>query len=559
MTLLFISPKTDPLAVRRIEGLESLELGPNHIQHKGRAQSGNVWGIVLTGDIFNIMDLARDHKLPIPNSPAADLDTLRELLKKYEPLSLFRNLHGAFQLCLYNFITFETWVALDPLGGHYGYWCVNSSGLRYSTTLDQLGNPYSTINAAWVESYFRGKINNRESTALSGVRRLLGGDALHILNGQVEVKQYYCFEKEFKQELEFEPRITEPDEAFHAIEAVLRSSAVYCAARYDSVGVLLSQGVDSITQASLLVSAGAKVCSFSKMYSDSPHLSMNMELHRKNLLALGIENHVSNIDLSGELCTIRPEDYNQPDSNSWSSVLVEYRTVVSAAVANGAKAILVGYDADEIFLHRYRFLSFFHASRLGIPESAFQGGGIPPSLRSALPENDYYSRNEQEISAYHLRSFFHRSGGDFSRYIFDEYKFLQGVCFEREYAILADRPVFNIYKDIRILRIIWRLDSKLLSDGMIDPWIQRRILRRTKMEVDFLPKRFNNFTSLKRIRIPETQFSLLPRALNTVKKIGISSLAHYEKKVAEAVELGSLEMETLRLLTFHSWATRAEE
>jgi asparagine synthetase B (glutamine-hydrolysing) len=253
-------------------------------------------------------------------------------------LRLLDALGGTFALLVWDGRLGEGILACDPLGTRSIFYRSHQGVVHFSTDIrDLLSAGRSEPAADAVSRLLAHGSLERDETLFQGIRRLAGGEVLHLRGGTWEVRTYW------------RPRYREPSpmgllEAAECVRlALARAVSARCGAR---TGVLLSGGLDS-TSVAASAPAGSSLRAYSASFPDHPQTDETTLIHQTTRL-LGLDSRIHVVRPTSVLAAAAEHTrrWNVPAA---SPNLFFHDPLVELAQDDGVDTLLDGEGGDELF------------------------------------------------------------------------------------------------------------------------------------------------------------------------------------------------------------------
>ena len=343
----WISPEENMgLAHRR---LSIIDLSKNATQPM--LDSSGQYAIVFNGEIYNHREIKEDLKKEMNIQWQTDHSDTEVLLYAYKlwGKNCLKKLRGMFAFAVWNEEKSELFLARDRIGIKPLYYTIVEDRFVFASEIKALLKDKSykpRVNEESFYHYLSFLTAPAPQTLFEGISKLRAGHSLLIKNdGKIFEEQYWDV---FDNKMDFSGK----SENFMAesIKSKL-SEAVICRKIGDvPVGVFLSGGIDSSTNAALFSDGGhEKIKTFSIGYNKD-YGSYPNELHFAEEMAKTINSdHYEkrlNVD---DLMDFLPEMIRLQDEPLADPVCFPVYYVSKLARENGVKVCQVGEGADELF------------------------------------------------------------------------------------------------------------------------------------------------------------------------------------------------------------------
>jgi asparagine synthase (glutamine-hydrolysing) len=309
---------------------------------------GTIW-VVFNGEIYNHADLRRELEAAGHHFHTDHSDT--EVIIhgfKHWGIDCVQRFRGMFAFALWDARRRDLWLVRDRIGIKPLYWTRHSGQLRFASEIKALLADPSVpraVNEDGLFHYLSFLTTPSPDTLFAGVHKLPGGTWLRIgSDGSLTERRYW-------DALERSEDLSGLDEAAisERIISELRTSVALRKISDVPVGVFLSGGIDSSTNAALFSEGGGTVKTFSIGY-DREYGSYTNELHYAQRVAkfVGAEHHELRLSVD-DLIDFLPRMIELQDEPIADPVCVPVYYVSKLARDNGVIVCQVGEGADELF------------------------------------------------------------------------------------------------------------------------------------------------------------------------------------------------------------------
>jgi asparagine synthetase B (glutamine-hydrolysing) len=253
-------------------------------------------------------------------------------------LALLDALGGTFALVAWDGASGEGIVACDPLGTRSVFYRSDQGGLRFSTEVRELlsAEPAEPAADAVSRLLAHGSLE-RDETLFQGIRRLAGGQALHLRGGTWAVRTYW------RPNYSEPSRIDLAEAARHVRAALAKAVSVRSGAR---TGVLLSGGLDS-TAVAASAPAGGGLRAYSWVFPDHPQTDESALIEQTTRL-LGLESRTLAVRPTGVLAAAA-EHARRWRLPAASPTLSFQAALLELVLEDGVDTVLDGEGGDELF------------------------------------------------------------------------------------------------------------------------------------------------------------------------------------------------------------------
>jgi asparagine synthase (glutamine-hydrolysing) len=309
---------------------------------------GNVW-VTFNGEIYNHAELRREleaagHRFRTDHS---DTEVIVHGFKQWG-IACVERFRGMFAFALWDARSKELWLVRDRIGIKPLYWTRHNDRLLFASEIKALLADPSVpraINEDGLFHYLSFLTTPAPDTLFAGIHKLPGGTWLRIgSDGRVTEKRYW-------DALANAEDLSGLDEGAisERLIAELRTAVALRKISDVPVGVFLSGGIDSSTNAALFSEGGGTVKTFSVGY-DRNYASYTNELDYARRVAglVGAEYHEVRLTVD-DLINFLPRMIELQDEPIADPVCVPVYYVSKLARHNNVIVCQVGEGADELF------------------------------------------------------------------------------------------------------------------------------------------------------------------------------------------------------------------
>jgi asparagine synthase (glutamine-hydrolysing) len=334
------------LAHRR---LSIIDLSDHAAQPMGNVD-GSVW-ISFNGEIYNHVDIRRELEGTGKYTWKTDHSDTEVILHAYEEwgIDCVHRLRGMFAIAIWDEREQALWLIRDRSGIKPLYYSLHSDRIVFASEIKAiLADPRQPreINERGFYDYLSFLCVPAPDTLFKGIHKLPNGCWMRVgADGSVKEKRYW----DVLDNLQDLSGLSEEKLAVRLL-AELRESIQIHKASDVPVGVFLSGGIDSSTNAALFSEGEqTKVKTFSIGY-DGEYASYQNELHYARLVAdtVGAEYHQALLS-SQDLLDFLPRMVELQDEPIGDPVCMPVYYVSKLARDNGVVVCQVGEGADELF------------------------------------------------------------------------------------------------------------------------------------------------------------------------------------------------------------------
>lgn len=305
--------------------------------------------VVFNGEIYNHAELRREleaagHRFRTDHS---DTEVIVHGFKHWG-IDCLRRFRGMFAFALWDARRRELWLVRDRIGVKPLYWTRHGGSLRFASEIKALlADPDvpRAVNEDGLFHYLSFLTTPSPDTLFAGIHKMPGGTWMRIgADGSLTERRYW-------DALEHAEDLRGMDEAgiSERIISELRTSVALRKVSDVPVGVFLSGGIDSSTNAALFSEGGGAVKTFSIGY-DREYGSYTNELTYARQVAdfVGAEHHELRLGVD-DLIAFLPRMIELQDEPIADPVCVPVYYVSKLARDNGVIVCQVGEGADELF------------------------------------------------------------------------------------------------------------------------------------------------------------------------------------------------------------------
>lgn len=350
--------------------------------------------IVFNGEIYNYLELRRQHLSDVPHRTGSDTETLLRMWERHGP-SCLQYLRGMFAFALWDGLKKELWFARDRLGKKpLNYASLPGGGIAFASELEALAAILPgerSISPAAVDLFLGYRFIPAPLTIYEGVHKALPAHLYRYSfeSGQLESSRYWQLDFHIDNSLREE-------QALEALEAAIRENVSIRLRSDVPIGTLLSGGVDSSLVTAItadMLGAGqpcAGLPTFSVGYANGegelPFAAKVAERYHTEHHPLILEQDEA-LGYFDAMIASYGEPYG--DNSALPSFFVceqAARRVKVVLNGDGGDEILAGYGAYNLRPGRRVLASLgpeLHRAALGI-EQALQGLPLPLGYQRAV-------------------------------------------------------------------------------------------------------------------------------------------------------------------------------
>ena len=307
--------------------------------------------IVYNGEIYNHAELRRELERLGTHRWKTDHSDTEVILHGFEEwgIECVQRLRGMFAIALWDGRRRELWLVRDRIGVKPLYYSLRSDRLVFASEIKAiLEDPDQPriLDEEALYHYLSFLVTPAPGTLFKGIRKLAPGTWLRVRpNGDVQEHRYWDV-WDHTTPLEG----VSDDEIAERLLAELRTSVRLRKVSDVPVGVFLSGGIDSSTNAALFTEdEDQPVKTFSIGYrTDYPSYRNEFQYARKIAALVGADHHERELDVD-DLIRFLPRMVHLQDEPIADPVCVPVYYVSELARQNGVIVCQVGEGADELF------------------------------------------------------------------------------------------------------------------------------------------------------------------------------------------------------------------
>ena len=307
--------------------------------------------VVFNGEIYNHAEIRSEleqiggHRWKTSHS---DTEVIVHAFEQWG-IDCLERFRGMFAFALWDGRSRELWLVRDRIGVKPLYFSVHHGRITFASEIKALlADPqqHRAVNEQALYHYLSFLTTPAPDTMFEGIHKLAGGSWLRVSeDGQIREQRYW----DAWDHVEPLDRLSE-DEVAERLRAELRTAVNLRKVSDVPVGVFLSGGIDSSTNARLFSDGeGSPVKTFSIGY-DGEYKSYQNELHYARQVAqfVGAEHHERKLT-QHDLLDFLPRMVQLQDEPIGDPVCVPVYYVSELARRNGVIVAQVGEGADELF------------------------------------------------------------------------------------------------------------------------------------------------------------------------------------------------------------------
>lgn len=329
--------------------LSIIDLSDAAAQPMSNAES-TVW-VTFNGEIYNHAEIRRELELTKKYTWKTDHSDTEVIVHAYEEwgIECLHKFRGMFALGIWDVTKRELWLARDRLGVKPLYYSIYDEKIAFASEIKAiLADPkrIRAVNEAAFFDYLSFLTTPAPNTLFEGIFKLSSGCWLRIQEDGVVQEHRYWDVLDHTEDL---ANLTEDQVAKRVLDE-LRTAVELRKVSDVPVGVFLSGGIDSSTNAALFSEGeGGVVKTFSIGY-EGTYATYENELHYARQVAdkVGAKYHQKLLNID-DLINFLPEMIRLQDEPIADPVCVPVYYVSKLARDNGVIVCQVGEGADELF------------------------------------------------------------------------------------------------------------------------------------------------------------------------------------------------------------------
>lgn len=307
--------------------------------------------LAFNGEIYNHAEIRKELEALGGHQWRTDHSDTEVMIHAYETwgIDFVHRLRGMFAFALWDEKEGQLWLVRDRIGIKPLYWTKSDGRLLFASEIKAILADPSVCRAVRDEAlphYMSCMTTPAPMTFFKGIEKLPPGMWMRVdREGRVETKTYWD-PFDVPKRLEY----ASEDEIAHRLLEELRTAVRYRKVADVPVGVFLSGGIDSSTNAALFSEGeGKPVKTFSIGYDDN-YGSYPNELEYAKAVAdrVGAEYHELRLSVD-DLLDFLPQMIHLQDEPNADPVCVPLYYVSKLARDNGVVVCQVGEGADELF------------------------------------------------------------------------------------------------------------------------------------------------------------------------------------------------------------------
>lgn len=309
--------------------------------------------LTFNGEIYNYREVRKELQMAGVSGWQTTSDT-EVLLKAYEywGIACLSRMRGMFAFALWDGRDRALWLVRDRIGIKPLYYTSAGGRLAFASEIKALLMDPQQQRAMDEESLFHFislMTTPAPRTMFKGIHKLPGGCWLRAeLGGKVEIRRYWDALDEAQMAVANLPK--DDGEIIEAIREELRTAVTYRGVADVPVGVFLSGGIDSSTNAALFSNTQSRAIKTFSIGYDGKHLTYRDELSFAKQMAdrISADHHYQRLKID-ELLDLLPHIIYLQDEPIADPVCFPVYCVSALARRSGITVAQIGEGADELF------------------------------------------------------------------------------------------------------------------------------------------------------------------------------------------------------------------
>ncbi|MBI5049145.1 MAG: asparagine synthase (glutamine-hydrolyzing) [Deltaproteobacteria bacterium] len=313
-------------------------------------EDDTLW-VVFNGEIYNHADIRKELQDIGGHRWKTDHSDTEVILHAFEQwgIDCLHKFRGMFAIALWDVKRKELWLIRDRIGIKPLYYCIHNGRITFASEIKALLNDPDQKRAVNEEAFYHYLsflTTPAPQTLFDGIKKLPGGTWLKVSeDGQIQEHRYWDV-WDYTSPL----TNTSEDEIASMLIAELRTAVKLRKVSDVPVGVFLSGGIDSSTNAALFSEGeGGTVKTFSIGYVGEYQTYQNELHYARKMAALVKAEHHERLLTQDDLLDFLPKMVHLQDEPIADPVCVPVYYVSKLARDNGVIVCQVGEGADELF------------------------------------------------------------------------------------------------------------------------------------------------------------------------------------------------------------------
>jgi asparagine synthase (glutamine-hydrolysing) len=334
--------------------------------------------LLFNGEIYNHAEIRRELESRGTHAFRSDHSDTETIVHAFEEwgIDFLQRLRGMFALAIWDSRSRELWLARDRIGVKPLFWTRRNGRLAFGSEIKALlADPEQprSVDAEAVYHYLSFLTAPAPLTLFAGIRKLPPATWLRIDEDGTTVTQRWWDPWDHT-----EPRSSDEGELAELVLAELRTSVELRKMSDVPVGIFLSGGIDSSTNAALFSDGESQAVRTFSIGYDAEYASYPSELPYARRMAevIGAEHHERIVSLD-DVLEFLPRMVRLQDEPIADPVSVPLYYLSELARSNGVTVCQAGEGADELFLGYPSWrtlLRLQRASDLPVPASLRRAG-----------------------------------------------------------------------------------------------------------------------------------------------------------------------------------------
>ena len=308
--------------------------------------------IVFNGEIYNHAEIRRELTTRGGHRWRTDHSDTEVIVHAFEEwgIDCLHRFRGMFAMAIWDGRSRDLWLVRDRIGIKPLYWSSHHGRLTFASEIKALledPQQHRQIDEQSLYHYLSFLTTPAPNTLFAGIHKLPAGTWMRVSsNGDIETRKYWDVWDHVAPQRE-----TSEDEIAARVLDTLRASVRYRKVADVPVGIFLSGGVDSSTNAALFSEdEQTQVKTFSVAYREEfGSYPSELPFARQMAARIGAEHHEYLIS-TADLIEFLPRMVHLQDEPIADPVCVPVYFVSKLARENGVTVCQVGEGADELFI-----------------------------------------------------------------------------------------------------------------------------------------------------------------------------------------------------------------
>ena len=307
--------------------------------------------IVFNGEIYNHQELREEINKISSEKWQTDHSDTEVILRAYKlwGIDFLKKLLGMFAIAIWDENINELFLIRDRIGIKPLYWSIHNGRLTFASEIKALlndPNQIKEVDDEAFQSYFSHICTPGNKTLFKGINKLEPGNFLRVkkLTSDIRIESWYEILENVNE------NNLKESEIYDSVLDIL-SDAVRVRKISDvPIGVFLSGGIDSSTNAVLFSKDETNPINTFSIGYDKDYSTYNNELHHAKFMADRVaSNHFEKILSIDDVMSFIPKMIHLQDEPIGDPVCIPIYYVSKLAKDNNVTVCQVGEGADEIF------------------------------------------------------------------------------------------------------------------------------------------------------------------------------------------------------------------